>query len=108
MPNCFQLLDKQTKEPQSLNTIDEEICKLMGVQVHPKHYGDGIYNWFDTIGFQLATGKDLDDNSPNSVREYYKSSEMWTEELPWLEKIITYLQSKYTDKSFYATKEQLA
>ena len=58
MPRCFQLLDKQTNEAISLNLIDEQICKdVLNVPPHPKFYGGDTFNWFDTIGFQIAMGK---------------------------------------------------
>jgi len=98
----FQLLSKTTKEPQYLSQIDELICaQCLNVPVHPKKYGgDGSgnsFNWFDTIGYMLASGKSLEDGD-NSVREYYRSSRLWAEELPIIEKIIDFLQARYTVK----------
>jgi hypothetical protein len=102
----FQLLDKISNTPQSLSLVDEMICKeCLNVEVHPNKYGGdwnkskGTFNWFDSIGFQIASGKTLEE-SDNSVRNYYKSSEIWQEELPIIEKIIDYLQSKYTAKNW--------
>lgn len=102
----FQLLDKVTNEPQSLSKVDEIICvECLNVPVHPKKYGgdcnksNHTFNWFDSIGYQIASGKTLEDGD-NSVRKYYQESDMWKEELPIIEKIIDFLQSKYITKSW--------
>ena len=102
----FQLLDKVTNEPQSLSKIDEIICvECLNVSVHPTQYGgdwnksDNTFNWFDSIGFQIASGKTLED-SDNSVKKHYQESDMWKKELPIIEKIIDFLQSKYTTKNW--------
>lgn len=54
MPNCFQLTKKGEQEATPLNTIDRELCALLGVEEHPKLYAG---HWFDHIGFKLALGK---------------------------------------------------
>lgn len=102
----FMLIDKVTSKPVSLTNVDEIICKeLLSVEVHPKKYGgdwtksDNTFNWFDSIGFQLASGRVLEDGD-NSVRNYYQQSDMWQEELPTIEKIIDFLQSKYVCHSW--------
>lgn len=56
MPNCFQLTRKGQTEPTGLAQIDEEICVMLGVPVHPTQY---VCGWFDTIGFSAACGKTL-------------------------------------------------
>src|SRR5438309_572623 len=98
MPNCFQLFS--TVNPQggavSLNKIDEEVCTLLGAEVHPKFYGgtgDNAFNWFDTIGYQIACGKSL---GSSELREYYTTSSLWKEELPVILKIMDYLEENYT------------
>lgn len=99
----FQLIDKLDKKPVSLTKIDEEICeKVLAEKPHKKYYGGSgknSFNWFDTIGFQLASGKTLEEGQ-NSVRKYYQTSDDWLEELPIIEKIITFLQNKYTCRSW--------
>jgi len=103
MPSCFKLLDKQTKEAVSLNKIDEDICKeVLGVPVHEKKYGGGYapgsFNWFDTIGFMIATGKPL---GSQELRDHYLASDIWAEEAPVIGKILDYLEARYTSHSFY-------
>lgn len=99
----FQLLDKQTNEPVKLLLVDELICKeVLNEEPHETWYGGSgrnSFNWFDTIGFQIDCGKTLEDGD-NSVRKYYQESEIWQSKLPIIEKIIDFLQSKYTTKNW--------
>lgn len=101
MANCFQLFPKGSTTAISLNKLDEEICEILNVPVHPKHYGggfvEGAFNWFDTIGFTIAMGKSLEEGE---VREHYRNSDLWQEELPVIEKILDYLEENYTSYSF--------
>ena len=53
MSSCFQLTRKGETEPIELNTLDEELCGMLGVPVHPERY---VRGWHDTIGFSLAMG----------------------------------------------------
>ena len=106
--NCFQLFSKVTKEPVSLNQIDEEICNVLEVPVHKTKYGGGYekgsFNWYDTIGFQIATGKFL---GSDELRDHYLKSDMWSEEASIIEKILNYLEDNYTSRAFHALKSQL-
>lgn len=100
MPNCFQLLDKETNTPVSLALVDNLICREVYNTEPDKHfYGGNVFNWFDSIGFQIAMGKDL-----AQTREYYVNSTMWFDELPHILPVIDYLEQKYTTRSFYSTK----
>lgn len=102
----FKLLDKSTLTPISLITVDEEICtKVLQVPTHETFWGgvgENSFNWYDTIGFMLASGLTLEDTPSEgiSVRAHYQQSEIWQEKLPIIEKIIDYLQSKYISKSW--------
>ena len=98
MPSCFQLLDKVSNQPVSLSLVDELICReVYQTEPHPKWYGGDVFNWFDSIGFQIATGKSL-----VQVREYYNSNPLWAEELPYIIPALIYIESNYNAKSFYA------
>jgi hypothetical protein len=106
MANNFQLIDKVTDLPTSLSKIDEDICKLvLNCKPDDKRYGGDVFNWFDTIGFMLSSGMTLEDGE-NSVREHYKHSDIWKEEFPIIDKIISYLQSKYTAKHWVTISKQ--
>lgn len=96
MPNCFQLL--KDGSPVSLNKLDEDICKdVLHVEPHPKFYGgENQINWFDSIGFQIAMGKEL------GTEELRK--EVIDYEMPQLVKILDYLEERYTSTSFYMAK----
>jgi len=98
MAQCFQLLDKQTNEAVSLSVIDEQICnEVLHTPVHPKYYGGDKFNWFDTIGFQIATGKDL--HSEELVNHY--NNDLWADEYPLVKDIVSFLRERYVSRSFY-------
>src|SRR4051812_30972376 len=105
MPQCFQLFNKvNSQEAVSLNRIDEEVCNLLGSQVHDRYYGgtgENSFNWFDTIGFQIACGKPL---GSEELKEYYTSSSLWKKELPVILRILEYLESNYTSNAFYSVR----
>ena len=106
MPSCFQLLDKQSGEAVSLNSVDESICKeVLNVPVHEHNYGGGYapgaFNWFDTIGYMIATGKPL---GSQELRDHYLASDMWAEEAPIIGKILDHLEARFTSRSFYRMK----
>lgn len=99
MPSCFKLLDKQTGEATSLSAIDDSICtEVLNVPTHDRLYGGGFFNWFDTIGFQIATGKPL---GSQELRDHYLKSDLWADEAPLISKILDYLEARYTSHSFY-------
>ena len=54
MPNCFRLHRKTDNVAESLNVVDEQLCKLINYPVDPKKY---CFGWFDTIGFSIACGR---------------------------------------------------
>ena len=96
----FQLLDKTTKVAVPLVAVDELICTdVLNCTPHEKWWGGEVFNWYDTIGFQLAYGKKLEDGD-DSVRDYYKDSELWKEEYPMIDSIISYLQKHYTSRNW--------
>lgn len=99
-------IDKETKESPTMIEVDEQICAVLNVPVHPKHYGGGYglecFNWFDTIGFMLSTGKTLEEGE-ESVLEHYRT-DMWKEEFPVIEKIVLFLRQKYTVRSWYSVR----
>lgn len=81
MPNCFQLTRKGEKEPSPLLTIDKEMCDHFGEECDPKLW---FRNWYNTIGFLLATGSDW-----AKIRETYDDS-------PHMLEVIEYLEANYT------------
>ncbi|HKD24881.1 MAG TPA: hypothetical protein VKC66_03040 [Xanthobacteraceae bacterium] len=56
MANSFSLTRKTDMGmgPVSLRQVDEEICAHFNVVPYPNDY---YHSWFDTIGFDLASGK---------------------------------------------------
>lgn len=103
MPQCFELFNKHTGESVCLNVLDEQICKdVLNVPVHPRLYGgEGGFNWYDTIGFQIACGKQL---GSQELRDHYLKSDMWADEAPVIERILNYLEDNYRSNSFYSIK----
>jgi len=54
MPNCFTLTAIGENKPETLNAIDEHICKHFNVPIDDKKY---YWGWYNTIGLALAMGK---------------------------------------------------
>jgi hypothetical protein len=97
----FQLIDINTNDVAGLNQVDDRICtELLQIETHPRFYGGGLYNWYDTIGYKLAEGYTLEDGD-KSVTNYYNESTLWEEEKHWLMPIIKFLQTNYKCKSGY-------
>lgn len=75
---AFQILDKNNN-PIAINQLDEEICKLLNIDITPKKYAvfrsrdefsddlrgqieyDTQTNWYDSLGWMIATGKNFQD-----------------------------------------------
>ncbi len=84
MANSFSLTRKieMDKGPVSLRQVDEEICAHFNVP----HTNDYYHSWFDTIGFELGTGRSFADiirqchedmeASPLSYRYYERKLEI--------------------------------
>ncbi len=117
MPNCFQLIDKSSNEAVSLNLVDERICKeVLNVEVHPKRYGGGCdkgsFNWFDTVGFSIAMGKDLHskelkDHYLNEIKLLNHKDKFYEEDLHFYEsavRVIDFLRKNYRSVAFYSVK----
>jgi len=58
MPACFQLYKKGSLEPECFVDVDNEICAMFDIPVHPVKYAFG---WYDLIGFWIAVGKTYDE-----------------------------------------------
>ena len=85
MPACFTLTKNGCNEPSSFQSIDEEICRMLGVPCDPEWF---CLRWYDLIGSCLACGRDwsyiVDLISPGDL-----------EDLKLLA-ICAYLQANYT------------
>lgn len=113
MPSCFQLFPKNSTEAVSLNKLDEDICtEVLNLPVHPKDYGAGKYNWFDDIGYKIAT-KSSHYLGSYALRRYYlkqivlakqNNDYSWLRYNLWMYKILMYLEENYTSRSFYQVK----
>ena len=90
MPNCFQLTRVGETEPTVLTALDEEICRHLGVEVHPRFWVEG---WYDTIGFQIAMGSRLgSEELRERVRDYPVRGR--------LPEILEYLERNFTSDAW--------
>lgn len=98
MGACFNLTKKGESSPTSLNRIDEEICDLLGIEVHPRRWA---YAWYDYIGWELAFGhsfetirkkiqKDSDGVTDKEDLDFYAQ----------MLKIANFLEENYVAKSW--------
>lgn len=72
----FQLFKKDSAhlvhdpEAVELAKVDEEICALLEIDVHPTRY---CCSWFDVIGFEIARGAELGSQKlKDRVEEFYR------------------------------------
>ena len=107
MPLCFQLFKKGEKEATPLNTIDSEVCQLLGVAEHPDFYCTG---WFNSIGYLIASGKKLGSQElRDAVATWYTPRKEETDiqrqvredVTADLQKILAYFEENYTDSAWY-------
>ena len=80
MPNCFQLIPKDSNEPESLNSIDEKICMMLNIPIDAEKY---CCYWYDTIGFKLAIGQNFAEIIERLTTEY-GPDDVWTRIAIWL------------------------
>lgn len=74
MPNCFQLSRKtEPDKPVPLQTIDEEICRLLNEPVDPQYW---CCSWYNAIGFSLACGKTFDQIREDLIRDWSDNGEL--------------------------------
>ena len=84
MPNHFQLIPKNSNEPEKFSTIDDIMCTHFGVNSNDVEY---YFDWYNVLGFALAMGLTFDE-----LRN----------EFPEFLEIINYLDSNYTVKTWYS------
>jgi hypothetical protein len=91
MAAYFQLISKTTKEPALFNAIDIELCNHFKQPIDDEKY---LSNWYDSIGFRIATGNTLDD----IIREFTNlEQEGWVKALL---SIAIYLNEHYTTNNW--------
>lgn len=91
MPNCFQLINKETGEAEKFSHIDDKIRETFEVKPDPAKY---IFSWYDIIGFNLASGKTFQDQ-----REME-----WISKDKELMQVIDFLDENYTSNSWYSVR----
>ena len=90
MPNCFQLIDKETGEAVILQELDNTLWMKFTGSV-PKINNRWYKNWYNTIGLLLACGKNWDE-----IREDLVDGEP--------DPVIDYLEERFTPSSWYELK----
>lgn len=96
MPNCFQLLDKETGNPTQFSEIDEKLCAEFKQPVHPTHY---MWGWYDSIGFKIAIGK-----TEAEIRQDYVDLKAELPTASWpddLLKVCDYIFAHYTARAWH-------
>ena len=95
MASNFQLFPKGSNIAARLFDIDEEICtKVLNVPVHEKVYGGSGFDWFNTIGYLIASGRKL------GSEELRLKVDEWTDNDPIGVKVLAYLEENYSSESF--------
>ena len=105
MPACFQLYRKadMAAGPVVLQKVDEELCEYFKVPCDEKRW---MCDWYNTIGFRLAIGKDFE-----QIREEFRGyvledvkaglvnrAQFYRDSL----KVLEALDSSFTANSFYS------
>ena len=89
MPNCFQLINRETGKADAFQDIDEAICWDLGWPVDEERYAHG---WYDSIGLGLARGRTFEE-----LRDYFVDAEE-------LLQIIDWLDARYTPDAWYESR----
>jgi len=97
MANSFSLTRKteMDKGPVSLRQVDEEICAHFNVVSHSNDYYHG---WFDTIGFELTTGRSFTD----IIRRCHEDMEAYPESYRYYARKLEI--AEYLDTHFIADR----
>lgn len=94
----LKLINKSTQQEVNLIDVDEEIClNVLKVKIHPRFWGGNVFNWYDSIGFTMASGMNL---QSGELREHYENSDIWKEDLDTIRPIIDYLEANYISKRY--------
>lgn len=91
MPNCFQLIDKVTKEPVILAKLDDDL------RVHFKQPPDEskyLWFWYDVIGFKLAMGESYEDIR-NGFKQSMQERPNLAAEYQDLMDVLAYIEERY-------------
>src|SRR5262245_55487713 len=97
MANSFSLTRKTDLDngPVSLRQVDEEICVHFKIVPQPKDY---YHAWFDTIGFELATGRSFAD----IITRCHEDMEAYPHSYKYYERKLEI--AKYLDKHFISDR----
>ena len=91
MPNCIQLISRETNEATKFSTIDDRLCQWLGVEPDKERYHAA---WYDIIGFRLALGQSF-----AQIKEYFTKemqTSKYSDEYAHLWRIADWLETNYT------------
>jgi len=101
MPNCFNLIRKGDDSPTPPAKIDEELCTLLNVEIHPTNY---VFGWYDVFGFELAMGKGWDGIAKQidgyETEDIAKGETRWMDSYVTYRKILQYLRDNYVSDAW--------
>jgi hypothetical protein len=97
MANSFSLTRRIDLDngPVSLRQVDEEICAHFKIVPHPKDY---YHAWFDTIGFELTTGRSFTD----IIRRCQEDMKAYPENYKYYKRKLDI--AEYLDKNFISDR----
>lgn len=93
MPNCFTLTRKREEEPSTFVEIDNELCKMLGVEPDPEFF---VNDWYDNFGLIITMGTQL------GTSEFRKYLSRFPEGR--LKKIGWYLEKNFKSNAWYQQK----
>ena len=86
MPNCFQLISKETGEAEKLSKIDDDLRVYMGAPPDLESYYRG---WYDSFGLDAAMG-----DTWEIMLERYTDEER--------QKMLLWFKGKYDIRAWYS------
>lgn len=92
MPNCFRLIDKDSKKPAILYQVDDDLRKHFGAEPDKRHW---FLNWYNSVGLLLSIGKTWGEIFDALIDE--DSDQI-------LGEVILYMMMKYDSESWYEHK----
>lgn len=103
MPNCFSLTRKSDPDagPVAFVTIDEELCKYLGVECHPTNWYMG---WYDHIGLALACGRSFAQIMDTVAKTAVDNDGLDDPSYKQYVKLIVWLDRNFTADVWYAPK----
>ena len=98
MPNCFQLISKETHEAVVLQKLDDDLRVHFGFGPDPKNWLNG---WYNIIGFKLAGGKSFAQIREDLEELATEPNSLYVEEDKLQLAILEYIEERYESSAWY-------